>query len=68
MPNDTAMEARIAVLEEIAVSTRATLKDLRNDLRTVRARQEADFRILFAALIGVALGMAGLMAKGFHWV
>jgi hypothetical protein len=68
MPNDTAMEARIAVLEEIAVSTRATLKDLRDDLRTVRARQEADFRILFAALIGVALGMAGLMAKGFHWV
>jgi hypothetical protein len=68
MPNDTAMEARIAVLEEIAVSTRATLKDLRNDLRTVRARQEADFRILFAALIGVALGMAGLVAKGFHWV
>jgi hypothetical protein len=68
MPNDMAMEARIAVLEEIAVSTRATLKDLRDDLRTVRARQEADFRILFAALIGVALGMAGLMAKGFHWV
>jgi hypothetical protein len=50
------------------VSTRATLKDLRDDLRTVRARQEADFRILFAALIGVALGMAGLVAKGFHWV
>jgi len=62
------MEARIAVLEEIAVSTRATLKDLRDDLRTVRDRQEADFRILFAALIGLALGMAGLMAKGFHWV
>jgi len=62
------MEARIAVLKEIAVSTRATLKDLRDDLRTVRDRQEADFRILFAALIGLALGMAGLMAKGFHWV
>jgi hypothetical protein len=62
------MEAGIAVLEEIAVSTRATLKDLRDDLRTVRDRQEADFSILFAALIGLALGMAVLMAKGFHWV
>jgi hypothetical protein len=26
-----------------------------------------DFRILFGALIVVALGLAGLMAKGFRW-
>jgi len=27
----------------------------------------AFFRQLFGALIAVALGLAGLMAKGFHW-
>jgi hypothetical protein len=50
-----------------AVSTRLILKDLRDDLRTVWDREQADFRILFGALTGVALGIAGLMAKGFHW-
>lgn len=29
---------------------------------------DRDFRVLFGALIAVALGLAGLMAKGFHWL
>jgi len=80
------MEARLAVLEEIASSTRAVLKeirddirdirndirDLRNEMRTeikaVRDRQDADLRLVFGALVAVTLGLAGLMAKGFHWV
>jgi hypothetical protein len=33
------IEARIAVLEEIAVSTRLMLEDLRDDFRTARDRQ-----------------------------
>ncbi len=35
---------------------------------SVHNRQEQDFRIIFGALIAVALGLAGLMAKGFHWI
>lgn len=31
-------------------------------------RHDRDFRVLFGALIAVALGLAGLMAKGFHWL
>jgi hypothetical protein len=69
------MEARLAVLEEIASSTRAVLKeirddirDLRSELKSVRDRQDADLRLVFGALVAVALGLAGLMAKGFHWV
>jgi hypothetical protein len=27
-----------------------------------------DFRVLFGALIAIAVGLAGIMAKGFHWL
>lgn len=33
----------------------------------LRDRMARNFRILFGALITVALGLAGLLAKGFHW-
>jgi len=74
-PHDIAMEARLAFLEEIASSTRAVLKEIRDDIRdlrselqSVRDRQDGDLRLVFGALVAVALGLAGLMAKGFHWV
>jgi hypothetical protein len=78
-PNDAFMEARLAGLEEIVVSTRAVLKeicddirsdirDLRNELRSevkaIRDRQDADLRLVFGALFAVALGLA----KGFRWL
>jgi hypothetical protein len=43
------------------------VSELRGDMQEVRQHQERDLRILFSALIGVALGLAGLMAKGFGW-
>jgi hypothetical protein len=68
---------RVAVLEEIAASTkqilteiRAEMRDmhtgLRGDIRDLRQRQERDFRLLFGAIILVALGLAGLIAQ--HWL
>jgi hypothetical protein len=48
------LEARVAVLE-------ALITHIRDAART-------DFRLLFGALIGVALGLAGLMARGFGWL
>jgi hypothetical protein len=33
----------------------------------MRHRQDADVRLIFGALIALALGLAGMMAKGFHW-
>jgi len=29
---------------------------------------QTDFRLLFGAIIAVTLGLAALMAKGFHWL
>jgi hypothetical protein len=62
------MEARAAVLEEIASSTKETLGRIDARLIRMEDRQSTDFRLLFAALIAVALGLSGLMAKGFHWL
>ncbi len=66
-PHGRDMEARIAVLEEIASSTRGMLKELREDVRSVRDKQEADFRITVALQATSILALAGLMAHGFHW-
>jgi peptidoglycan hydrolase CwlO-like protein len=43
-------------------------KEVRSEFRDVRQQARTDFRLLFGAIISVAVGMAGLMAKGFHWL
>jgi hypothetical protein len=62
------MEARVAVLEQIAKNTEKVLDQMHADVRELRADQKTDFRILFGALIVATLGLAGLMARGFHWL
>ncbi|HEY1934237.1 MAG TPA: hypothetical protein VGG99_19690 [Acetobacteraceae bacterium] len=98
-PQDRGMEARIAVLEEIATATRQSVAEQRVDSNrrfeevnrrfdavdrrfddmsrrfdavdrrfdSMRDAMERDFRLLFGAIITVALGLAALMAKSFHW-
>jgi hypothetical protein len=99
-PHDRPMEARVAVLEEIAATMKEAVVDFRHELRALRTElnqelvalrtetsqefralrtetsqrdehlreaQERDFRILFSAMITVALSLAAMMAKGFHW-
>jgi uncharacterized coiled-coil protein SlyX len=87
-PHDPGMEARVAVLEEIASAAKQATLELRNEARETNRRMdglrdrmdglrdrmdglrdtgEANFRIMFGALITTALGLAALMAKGFHW-
>lgn len=70
-PYDGAMEARVAKLEATmefvqrdVAELKADVRELRKDITGIRT---TDFRILFGAIITVAIGLAGLMAKGFHW-
>ncbi len=74
-PYNDGMEARVAVLEQIARNTETTLA--RMDARMMRIEdrmmrvediQRTDFRLLFGSIIATALGLAGVMAKGFHWL
>lgn len=70
-PDDGAMEARIAKLEAANEYIQRDIKELKDDVRAIRGDiagiRTTDFRILFGAIITVALGLAGVMAKGFHW-
>lgn len=88
-PHNDDMEARVAVLEQIAKTTEASLRELKEDLRAqrkemvdefraqrkemvdefraARDRHDRDFRITWGGMIGGAITLVGLMAKGFHW-
>lgn len=76
------MEARILNLESFSLRVAQSIgkleadmshvqKDIgtmKTDISQIRERQDRDFRILFGSLITVALGLGGLMAKGFGWL
>lgn len=80
------MEARVAVLEQIAKTTsealtgirsdmrgqrdeqRADQKGLRDDISDLRKTQDRDFRLTVGITITTAIGLATLLAKGFHWL
>ncbi len=67
-PHDPGMEARVAKLEAHIEHIQSDINEIKSDLREIKRDARADFRLLFGALIFVALGLAGLMAKGFHWI
>lgn len=61
-------EARMARLEATAEHILREIGDVKADAREIKKDARSDFRLLFGAVIAVALGLAGLMAKGFHWL
>ena len=68
------LEARVAKLEATIEHVQRDVAEIKVILRGhdgkfdgLRDRMERDFRLLFGVIITVALGLAGLMAKGFHW-
>ncbi len=79
-PSD--MESRVAVLEQIARTTAASLERLERRFDTLEQRldsfvreQRADFRWLlgitlggFTAMLGGFGVLLGVMAHGFHWL
>lgn len=67
-PEDGNMEARVAKLESTTEYIQRDIAELKVDVRELRQDLKTDFRILFGAIIAVALGLAGLMAKGFGWL
>lgn len=62
------VEARVAKLESDVAHIDSTLQEMKGDMREMRRDLRSDFRILFGALITVAIGLAGIMARGFHWI
>jgi len=66
-PHDPGMEARVAVLEQIAKDTKDALVDLRTEMRGLRSEQRTDYRWLLSIMLGVGGALLAAMAKGFHW-
>jgi hypothetical protein len=67
-PHDPGMEARVAKLEAHIEHIQSDINEIKSDVREIKRDARTDFRLLFGAVIVVALGLAGLMAKGFHWI
>ena len=61
------LEARIARLEAVLEFQR-DIADIRAELQIMRTKARSSFWLIFAALIVVALGLAWLLASGFHWL
>jgi hypothetical protein len=66
--DDGGMEARVAKLEATVEHIQRDLTDIKQDVREIRSSMSTDFRLTWGGLIALALGLAGLMAKGFHWL
>lgn len=62
------MEARVAKLESDAEYIKRDIHEIKESLKDIRSDAKTDFRMLFGVIIAVALGLAGLMAKGFGWL
>jgi hypothetical protein len=62
------MEARVARLEASIEHIERDIAEIKADARSTRARMESDFRITWAGIMALGLGLAGLMAKGFGWL
>ena len=69
------LSPRVAVLEQIATSTKEMLTRIETRIDKIDERHERDFRVLFGAIItatlgigGLLLGLLGVVAHGFKWM
>jgi hypothetical protein len=61
-------EARLARIETTMDYVQRDVGELRTDVRDMRREYRSDFRMLFSAIVTMALGMAAMMAKMFNWL
>lgn len=62
------MEPRVAKLEANVEHIQKDIAEIKTDIRGLRDSLWSHFLIVFGAIIFVALGLAGLMARGFKWL
>lgn len=67
-PRIARLEASVSHIESDIHDIRSDVREIRSDIKDLHKADESNFRALFSAIIIVALGIAGLMAKGFGWL
>jgi hypothetical protein len=62
------MDSRVARLEVRVEHIEGDIAEIKTDLRRLRERMEGDFRLTWAGIVALGVGLSGLMAKGFGWL
>ncbi|HEY4073715.1 MAG TPA: hypothetical protein VGM52_11485 [Herbaspirillum sp.] len=62
------METRVTKLETAVEYIQRDISEMKTDIRDIKKDMRSDFRLLFGAIIAVALGLSALFAKGFNWI
>jgi molecular chaperone GrpE (heat shock protein) len=62
---ETHVDRMQSEVSEFKAEMREFRKEIRSELMAIRTH---DFRLLFGAIITIAVGLSALMAKGFHWL
>ena len=59
---------RLGKLESHMEYVQRDIREIKLDVREIKTDAKKEFKQLFGAIIFVALGLAGVMAKGFGWI
>lgn len=63
------LEANVDGLKNEVSELKTEFREFRREMRAeITAIRTHDFRLMFGALITVALSLSAVMAKGFHWI
>ena len=62
------MEARLAKLEASTEHVQCDVSEIKIDIRRIRDIIDSNFKLSFGGSIFVALGLAGIMSRGFGWL
>jgi predicted nucleic acid-binding Zn-ribbon protein len=62
-----AVKNDIGHLKEEMTEVRRDVREIRNDIGGLRTQDEKNFRLLFGALMTVAIGLSAMIGHGFKW-
>ena len=66
--NDGGTEARVAKLQGVIEDVQRDIAAIKTELLILRSDTRSGLLWVLAELLAVALGLAALLAKGFHWL
>ena len=62
------LSERVVRVEEKLSGVDKRLELVEKDLRTLSSKVDNHFLVLAGMIVALGVGMAGMMAKGFHWL
>jgi hypothetical protein len=66
--DESGTEARVAKLQGVIEDVQRDIAEIKTELLILRSDIRSDLRWVVAELLAVALGLAALLATGFHWL